>query len=454
LIEIITNLHSFIVSRLKNAAQLAASDEQYFCNRYITRIESDLISIAIPICIAYNFASVPLIPLLVKMDGSKWDLVQMHVIAGVLFAALLITTPWKKQTIKLIYPWLLCVAPIAYLLVLKQNIDTQAQQELLLTCAIVLIVSTFSILISPSRLYSYVLLSLVFSGVGFYASSGHELGPVFGIIFSLGTCSTAAFRFMQHKQQIKLAKHEYSLLIKSAPAKIIRHSAEYEQDVNELFKPQNMYCVCLSSDWRGYQSLSSATSPDMLATALGDYYELCGELLTKWFPEGNHYTDWIADELFVVAYARDAQAAPHLTHQMILMATELIKARSSFQKKFGFPEAIDIGISCGQSLIGMMGPSWYKKATSLGEIPGQSRRYQTTGKLLRMQRGNTDRIIFGPETLLHISVPFNVYDFTVSPNMKLRDLSSPTLYYIESEKDIDSKLLQNSEANLRLRKSA
>jgi hypothetical protein len=411
--------------------QFKTADERYFCKRYTARVENDLQDISLPIGIAYNFCSAGIIPLVGKMDQTTIFLVIMHIIVGI--ASIIPFVKSSLQSVMRTYlsPSLLTVAPLSYLSATAVYIQNNNSSGTLLMGCIALAVSVFAILMSPAKSFFYIPLTLVISGFSVFATFNHPFAFSLSVIFVLSNFATLAFRRMQHKRQLLMARHEFAILIQAAPANIIRHSVESEQSVAELFAPQEFRCVCLSSDWRGYQSLSAEKSAESLSTALGEYYESCGELLAKWFPEGNYFADWIADELFVVAYTKDEEIHHQLVQKMILMANELFHAKENFQKKYGFPEAIDVGISSGPSLIGMMGPSWHKKATALGEVPGQSRRYQSAGKLLRLEHGESDRIIFGPETLLSIRVPLEISEFLISESKKLRDISSPSIYYID-----------------------
>jgi hypothetical protein len=407
-----------------------STDERYFCRRYISRIENDLQDISIPIGIAYNFASAALIPIIGEMNHVTESLIVMHAVVALLSISAFIKSSRQHLARLYLMPALLFFAPLSYLAATSEFIQTDNSAGTLLMTSIALVVSIFAILISPAKSFVYIPLATIISSFAIYSTFNHPFGNTLSLIFVLANLATASFRRMQHLRQLALAKQEYALLLQAAPAKIIRHSAESQKTITDLFAPQELQCVCLSSDWRGYQTLSANKSAKDIAVTLGEYYKACGELLAKWLPEGNYYADWIADELFVVAFSKDARGNREVANQMLLFSAELIQFKQSFYKKYGFPEAIDIGISSGAALIGMMGPDWHKKATALGEVPGQSRRYQAAGKLLRVEIGQTDRIIFGPETLLMIERPFDIAEFKVSDAKKIRDIDTKSIYFL------------------------
>ena len=69
----------------------------------------------------------------------------------------------------------------------------------------------------------------------------------------------------------------------------------------------------------------------------------------------------------------------------------------------------------------MMGPASHRKATALGDVPGQARRLQSAGKILRDVFGNRDPIMFGAKSLLQVTAPFDVREFLLDPKNSIRD---------------------------------
>lgn len=95
------------------------------------------------------------------------------------------------------------------------------------------------------------------------------------------------------------------------------------------------------------------------------------------------------------------------------------------------PINIDVGVASGVALIGMMGPAGHRKATALGDVPGQARRYQEIGKQIRRKFGENDRVLFGYNSLLQITQPFDVKQFELEAGGKVRDVAEDRVFYLE-----------------------
>jgi class 3 adenylate cyclase len=235
-------------------------------------------------------------------------------------------------------------------------------------------------------------------------------------------------RFLEHAAQAT-----YRFRSQVVPEHIVRHSADEATDVDELFKAKSQFCVCISSDWRNYQKLSAGMPAEALIAALDEYYELTHRILRRLVPEGRYFTDWIADELFVVIYGEGGVTARELVNTGVRFGLEMLEAKAEFQKLHGIPEAIDVGVASGVALIGLMGPQGHRKATAIGEVPGRARRLQSAGKLVRQHQGEADRVIFGEESLMRLTEAFAVVPFALSGGKSARDLNDPEIYVVERE---------------------
>ncbi len=192
------------------------------------------------------------------------------------------------------------------------------------------------------------------------------------------------------------ARAELRLLSGVAPASVVRRFAGSSEPIEEMFRATVRPCVCLSSDWRGYQRLSAELSSEALASKLEAYYTMCERILLEVAPEGDYYADWIADELFVVFF--DFSAAGHdLAARAFAFAERLLAEKAAFMAVHAAPRGIDIGIGGGNALIGMLGSTGFNKVTAVGATPAKVRRLQTVAKGLRKSLGETDRIVFEAE---------------------------------------------------------
>jgi len=233
-------------------------------------------------------------------------------------------------------------------------------------------------------------------------------------------------------QTVNNIKREFQFNRQMAPKHLLRHLVPGDDDVQSRFRPMERTCLCLSSDWRNYQRLTGSMTPADLAALLNDYYDRCDRILDAALPDGNYYTDWIADELFVVIYAPDEMAIGGIADAGVKAAIGLIEEKARFAKVHKFDLAIDVGLAFGTAYVGLMGPTGFPKTTALGVTPGRSRRMQTLGKALRQERGMQDRVIFGKDTLMELHFPFAIQEWQATSDVVKRDLKNDDIFYIET----------------------
>ena len=241
---------------------------------------------------------------------------------------------------------------------------------------------------------------------------------------------SAAIALSIQRTEFRIAQMEYQFRTKVVPEHIVRHSVTSTLDLSELFKPALKFCACLSSDWRSYQAITSKIPATQLTHSLNTYHQWCQNLVKEFFPRGNFYTDWIADELFLVVYAESPSDEREIVNQIVRFGHELLKYRPEFTRIHGIPQAVDIGISAGTALVGVMGPNSHLKATALGEVPGIARHLQTLGKNLREQFGQKDRVIFSRDVLMLLSQPYDIASYVFEQSQASSDLRDLEIYFI------------------------
>ena len=221
-------------------------------------------------------------------------------------------------------------------------------------------------------------------------------------------------------------------------------------------RPKQRFSVCLSSDWRGYQELVSGMSDESVVVLLEDYYQRTQDLLNSSLGDFDFYSDWIADELFAVIYIPDSKPDTLESRQNLLLASiaisrSICRMKSEFAYDHDLKLSIDIGLSSGLSLIGVIGPTNNRKATALGSNPGRARRLQTTGKLLRKEVSNQDRIVFGDEFLIHLTSPkpctHKYFEFNAE-STRMRNLEDTILYYCYESNEIETVKTEGAEKTL------
>lgn len=419
------------------ATEYSSSDEKYFVNLAMERrrrVSGDLV---IRLGIIYNTA-LPLFSLLVVNPKIIPYIVAFHILSLAMTMPMFIPQVAVKPIIdavgrKYVLPILILTPPLFYALLAHFIAPTFHEPRHILLINHIYMVSILIVLVHPGQRWQRALAVLILSINSFFAFYQHPVGSAL-TLFSAFTMVIAFINTVWIENQMRrLAMHEFALMSQAAPAKIVRQASLSNDDLGKVFAPIQRHCVCISSDWRGYQAISASITPERLAAALGSYYEMVDRLLADTFKEGNFYSDWIADELFVVIFAKDTNEEKILINAALSFAGNLVKKKQEFVDANGLQISIDIGVSSGVSLIGMMGPPAHRKATALGDVPGQARRFQMAGKYLRTRFGETDRVIFGSNSLMQITEPFDIKQFDLSGDERVRDLGDRTLFYMEPE---------------------
>ena len=417
------------------ATKYASADEEYFVRIAMERRREASAEVAVRIGVVYDLI-MPAVVLSMEAIKTQNLIILFHALHLVLMLPMFINHPTLTPIIKnvgrrFILP-ISIVAPVAfyaYLLATRSGVDVDKAYFLGVTHIYAL--CNFIIIIHPGAALARTITMILLSFISYLVFSQQQMTGVLGGTNALSMCVGLFITFSIDRQNRILAQKEFQLMIQAAPAKIVRQSASANDDLGQLFAPSNRHCVCISSDWRGYQALSAKISSDELSKAIGAYYEMTDKLLSHLFPEGNYYTDWIADELFVVIFAKDATEETGLINAGLEFARQLILQKQQFTKDMNLPINIDVGVASGVALIGMMGPTGHRKATALGDVPGQARRYQEIAKQIRKKFGDSDRVLFGYNSLLQITQPFEVKQFDLEAGGKVRDVAEDRVFYME-----------------------
>ena len=407
-----------------------SEDEQNFAAGWTGRRIRAFLVVSYVIVILTHVCSLAVVPMLVVAPVDR-ILSWYHACLLALATVGACSRRWPKLHLGMMC-WVLALSATYYIGLLYFAVHVyNSERNILLASAGSIVYSVFGILTYPGRLSHLLMLTPILAASAVVAMHGTPGGGAWIVIYLVAISLTFALRSTVAYVGRHAAIQEYRFRLFVAPAHIARQATGGAEELAKLFKPRETYSVCLSSDWRGYQELSAHWSPSVLASTIGDYYDMCQELLRRHVPAGNYFADWIADELFIVFYPVETAKDEGLVDVALAFAHDLILAKHAFAEARQLPLAIDIGVSCGTALLGLMGPSDHKKATALGQVPGRSRRLQSSGKLLRQQLGQRDRIIFGEEVQRgrHEKIPVNV--FTIVAGKRIRDTLDRQIYYLE-----------------------
>ncbi len=409
---------------------VASSDLLYFTKQAVIRRSHSQQDLVIRISMFYNAISMAILPIAGKPTLANY-FVMMHGCLFTLASLSLIKTPVRKHVLKFVIPVLLISPALINFYAAYYHIAENDHVRTIMGASTAIICGGFMSFIDPRGALPRGISAFLCIIVGFLAFAASAAGGILAIVNGVAVGGSFIVTLIHDRDFRTTIEREYRLLVQAAPAKIVRESASSNVDVNNVFQPKMRHCVCLSSDWRDYQSVSATVSADSLAGALGRYYDMCENLLSQIFPDGNYYSDWIADEFFLVIFAKDEVEEKRLVNLALKFAEELIREKQVFQKDNGVPAAIDVGVSSGLALIGMMGPAGHRKATALGEVPGQARRLQALGKTIRQTRGDTDRVIFAAPTLMEITEALAVTEFKLEDKTQLRNMDRSSVFYME-----------------------
>ena len=201
-------------------------------------------------------------------------------------------------------------------------------------------------------------------------------------IISFGICIYYRYEFTTSL----VNKYEHlSSLLPHKFAKLLSVSDE-NLDIDKIFPTKEYFAVCLCADWRNYQKLTNSNSKDKIGKMIEKFYTIIYKELGKINTSGQYYADWTADELFIIFYGEEEDKnivkseALNFCHS--LATTLYMEISTKINKNILY----DIGLSSGYGLIGLQGPSNFKKTTITGDVAGNSKRYETQAKKIRNEK--------------------------------------------------------------------
>ena len=235
-------------------------------------------------------------------------------------------------------------------------------------------------------------------------------------------------------QFIAALSSKYSHLSSLLPNKYAKLMSVSDKplDINSLFPTKEYYSVCLCSDWRGYQEISTSKEHKEIETMVESFYDIIYDELEKSNLSGQYYADWTADELFIVFYdeiGNDSRVNKEALKFAHSLSTKLYLEISSLVDN---DLKYDVGLSSGIGLIGLQGPGNYKKTSITGQVAGNSKRFETQAKLIRSTLPSQSfPIIVMDKKLTGIASNMKIYSNLVSKKIKgdVKDIIDNELSY-------------------------
>ena len=292
-----------------------------------------------------------------------------------------------KKNGNILFNPIILIPPLSYNLMysyflLNADINQSYYLILLLATFFVIMISNIFIYRFYKEQYALVLLSIsTLFLVSIYKPeiSSDIIKLIIFHIISFGICIYYRYEFTTSL----VNKYEHlSSLLPHKFAKLLSVSDE-NLDIDKIFPTKEYFAVCLCADWRNYQKLTNTNSKDEVGKMIEKFYTVIYKELGKVNISGQYYADWTADELFIIFYGEEVDKnivkseALNFCHS--LATTLYMEISTKINKNILY----DIGLSSGYGLIGLQGPSNFKKTTITGDVAGNSKRYETQAKKIR-----------------------------------------------------------------------
>ncbi len=258
---------------------------------------------------------------------------------------------------------------------------------LLLASFLVVLISTLFIYRFWKEQYALTLFSII--ALFILSNYKPEISTDIIRLICFHIISMLACMYFRH-QFIRSLSGKYQYMSSLLPHKFAKRVtvAEGNFSIEKLFPTKEYYTVCLCSDWRNYQKITTSSEHKDVQNMLERFYEIIYTELSTLDLDGQYYADWTADELFIIFYGNSDQKekinneALNFCHNL---STKLyIEISNNINKGIKY----DIGLSSGFGLIGLQGPGKFKKTTITGEVAGNAKRFETQAKKLRQANNN------------------------------------------------------------------
>lgn len=408
------------------------AEERRYCATRVEQRHTSAAQICIAIAIGYHSVSLVTDQLVVSPEDRSLFL-SIHLTLLTLHALWLGFLRRLKRP-KIDVRWFLWSLQVAYIasmgFVLNRTVGRPALGDALLASNGLMATSLLMLLLCPLKTRMVAVTTAAFIVIAAFGFWGNPIGERWLVITVFVMLATMTLQFQGIGKARAEALAEYRMLIRVAPAQVVRMALATDLPVEVTFQPALRPVACVSSDWRDFQRFSRSNEPAVVAHALSEYYTMCTGILERVAPRGNYYSDWIADELFIVFYDKWRAPTRTLAMQAMAFSKALLEEKEAFLAKHTMPQAIDLGIAVGTAFVGMMGPKDHLKATALGETPGLARRLQSAGKLLRHRLGPGDRIIVDTNVTAWLKKHESFMAYDLAPNEQLRDLDGEQLHFL------------------------
>ena len=234
------------------------------------------------------------------------------------------------------------------------------------------------------------------------------IGSLYLIFFHILSFITA---YIYRRRFVLSMYDRYCTTASMVPKNVAKYIAMTDGtiELEKIFKPSKKFTVCLSSDWRDFQSIASTKDPEYIQSLFQDFYNEVFIHLDNVFPDGNYYADWTADELFIIFFSNDSNDKNLIKKSLEFSYIYLTRVFEKVNNSFDINLMYDIGMSAGIGLLGLQGPEKLKKTTITGESAGTAKRLETEAKLLRNKKISKTPILIIDELLYECAKNMKIF---------------------------------------------
>ena len=172
---------------------------------------------------------------------------------------------------------------------------------LLLATFLVILISSLFIYRFWKEQYTLTLISII--ALFFLSIYKAELSQDIIRLICFHLVATLVCMYFRHQFLLSLSG-KYQYMSSLLPHKFAKKVTVTEHDISieKLFPTKEYFTVCLCSDWRNYQKITTTSEHGEVQNMLEEFYDIVYTELARLDLDGQYYADWTADELFVVFY--------------------------------------------------------------------------------------------------------------------------------------------------------
>lgn len=283
-----------------------------------------------------------------------------------------------------------CVAVAAttsiHLIYLKFLFETDGAQNVLIICAMLIIVSSTLTANFRVAFFSYTLISLLITSALYLENSTfhHQLRVLLQV--QLGAFLTLLISSML--KNMGLIESKYIQIRSVSNEKIAKVAVTSNKSIDEIeeLRAKKRPLGILIADWRGFQAMTESLPAEEVARIMKCFYTKAYSLMRE-LKINDTQLNWIGGDTLMGTFYSETDSRDEIVFKCLKYTKELVSVLPEFVlKETGFKVDFDVGLAYGEdSIFGVLGPSQDVKMTVAGAVPGRAARYEAEAKTIRKQ---------------------------------------------------------------------